>query len=103
MTKHNVRPEIEIVWSRKARFRLREIERYVAADKPEAAAHLTARIVSVVSALSKFPYMGRVGAEAGTRELVVGGTPYVVVYEVERRRVIVHTVWHGAQNREIHS
>jgi len=76
---------------------------YVAADKPKAAARLTARIVSLASALKKFPYMGRASSEAGTRELVIGGTPYVVVYEVTRGRVIVHTIWHGAQDRETHS
>jgi len=44
--------------------------------------------------------MGRVGAEPGIRELVIGGTPYIVLYRVRGQRVIVNTIWHGAQSRE---
>ena len=91
--------ELEVVWSRKALARLNEIRQYVAADKPEAAARLAARIVSVVTALRGHPNLGRPGSEPGTRELVIGGTPYIVIYRRGRKRVTVLTVWHGAQKR----
>ena len=93
------RAELEIVWSRKA-LRLSEIREYVAEDKPEAAARLAARIVSVVSGLRLHPYMGRAGAEPGIRELVIGGTPYIVMYKAGRKRVTVLTIWHGEQMRD---
>jgi len=92
---------VEIVWSALARTRLGEIRAYVARDKPEAAERLAIRIVAVVEALSKHPYLGRVGAEPGIRELVIGGTPYVVLYRVQGRRVIISTIWHAAQRREV--
>jgi plasmid stabilization system protein ParE len=44
--------------------------------------------------------MGRVGAEPGIRELVIGGTPYIVLYRVRGQLVIVNTIWHGAQSRQ---
>jgi|SRR6516165_10568383 toxin ParE1/3/4 len=93
------RPEFEIVWSAKALSRLREIRQYVGADKPEAATRLAARIVSVVAVLRIQPRMGRAGAEPGTRELVIGGTPYIVIYKVGRNSVTILTIWHGAQQR----
>lgn len=88
---------VEIVWSPLAHARLQEIRAYVALDKPEAAARLATRIVAVVEALKTHPYLGRTGAEPGVRELVIGGTPYVVLYRVRGERVIISTIWHSAQ------
>jgi toxin ParE1/3/4 len=83
-----------------ARTRLREIRDYVARIKPQAAERLAIRIVTVVEALRNHPYLGRVGAEPGIRELVIGNTPYIVLYRVQGERVIISTIWHGAQRRE---
>jgi len=48
--------------------------------------------------------MGRVGAEPGIRELVIGGhsiyRPVIVLYRVRGQLVIVNTIWHGAQSRQ---
>ena len=90
---------VEIVWSALARTRLQEIRAYVARDKPEAAERLAMRIVAMVETLRNHPHLGRVGAEAGIRELVIGSTPYIVLYRVRGQRVIVSTIWHGAQRR----
>lgn len=90
---------VEIVWSPLARTRLREIRTYVARDKPEAAARLATRIVAVVEALREHPYLGRVGAKPEIRELVIGGTPYLVLYRVQGKHVTINTIWHGAQRR----
>ena len=91
---------VEIVWSALARARLREIRAYVALDKPEAAERLATRIVAILEALRNQPYLGRVGAEPGIRELVIGGTPYIILYRVDGQRVVISTIWHGAQQRE---
>ena len=84
-----------------ARTRLREIRAYVARDKPEAAERLAMRIVALVEALGNHPNLGRLGAEPGIRELVIGGSPYIVLYRVQGRRVIISTIWHGAHRREV--
>ena len=92
---------VEIVWSVLARTRLRQIRDYVARDKPDAAERLATRIVAVVEALRDHPYLGRAGAEPGIRELVIGSTPYMVLYRVEGQRVIISTIWHTAQHKEL--
>jgi toxin ParE1/3/4 len=92
---------VEIVWSALARTRLREIRAYVAQDKPEAAERLALRIVAMVEALRNHPHLGRVGAEPAIRELVIGGTPYIVLYRVQGRRVVINTVWHGKQAKKV--
>lgn len=91
---------VEIVWSVLARTRLREIRAYVAQDKPDAAERLAIRIVAMVEALRRHPHLGRVGAKPEIREMVIGGTPYIVLYRVQGRRVTISTIWHGAQRRE---
>jgi len=68
-----------------------------AKDKPDAAARLATRIVAVVEALRNHPYLGRAGAEPGIRELVIGGTPYIVLYRVRGNRITITTIWHAAQ------
>ncbi|MGB9072465.1 MAG: type II toxin-antitoxin system RelE/ParE family toxin [Terriglobales bacterium] len=90
---------VEIVWSPLARSRLRQIRAYVARDKPEAAERLATRIVAIVEALRNQPRLGRVGAEPGIRELVIGNTPYIVLYQVQDERVTISTIWQAAQRR----
>lgn len=91
---------VEIVWSPLARARLQEIHAYAALENPEAAERLATRLVAVVEALKNYPYLGRAGAQPGIRELVIGGTPYLVVYRVRGKRVTINTIWHGAQRKE---
>lgn len=90
---------LEIVWSPLARARLEEIHAYMALDKEKAAELLAMRLMAMVEALREHPYLGRVGAEPGVRELVVGGTPYTILYRVRAQRITICTIWHGAQNR----
>ncbi len=92
---------VEIVWSPVALGRLREIRAYVAMDKPAAAERLATRIIAIVEALKSHPHLGRAGAVPGTRELVVGGTPYIVIYRVQDERVTISTIWHGAQEQRL--
>jgi toxin ParE1/3/4 len=92
---------VEIVWSPLARTRLQEIRAFVAQDKPVAAERLAMRIVAVVEALRNHPYLGRAGAEPGIRELVMGGTPYIILYRVRGKRAVILTVWHAAQRKDL--
>jgi len=47
--------------------------------------------------LLDFPASGRVGRIAGTRELVINGTPYVAAYTIAETTVWILRVLHGAQ------
>jgi plasmid stabilization system protein ParE len=55
------------------------------------------RIRDAVSRLARFPASGRPGRVAGTRELVIAGTPYIVPYRVTGDAVQIITILHGAQ------
>lgn len=89
----------EIFWSPLALARLQEIRAYIARDDPGAAERVTTRLVSVVQTLINFPLLGRVGIDSDTRELIVGGTPFIIFYQVKPKRILIRTVWHAAQNR----
>lgn len=89
----------EIIWSPLALARLQEIRAFIARDDPEAAARVTTRLVAIVQSLVEYPLLGRPGIDPDTRELVVGGTPYIILYQVKARRILIRTVWHAAQNR----
>jgi len=89
---------VEVAWSPLSLARLQEIRAFVALDKPHAAERLATRIVAVVEALQIHPYLGRVGPEPGIRELIIGGTPYSILYR-GANRLIISTVSHASQSR----
>jgi toxin ParE1/3/4 len=70
---------------------------YIAEDNPAAAGRLVQRIFRAVDLLGKNPAMGRPGRVSGTRELVVGDTPYIVPYRVRANAVEILRVFHAAR------
>ncbi len=52
-----------------------------------------------IEQLSVFPSRGRVGREAGTRELVLSPLPYFAAYRVRESTVEILYIRHGAQKR----
>jgi|SRR6266404_1710449 addiction module RelE/StbE family toxin len=92
---------VEIVWSPLARARLQEIRADIGLDKPDAAERLATRIVAVVEALRSHPRLGRTGSASGIRELTIGGTPYIILYQFRGRRITITTIWHAARRRSI--
>jgi toxin ParE1/3/4 len=62
---------------------------------PGAARRIAATLLKAVDHLSEFSVMGRTGRVAGTREVVVIGTPYVVPYRLSSDRLEVLAVFHG--------
>ena len=70
---------------------------YIAERNPRAAIDMGDAIEAAVARLADHPEGARPGRVHGTRELVVTGTPYVVVYRVEPSAVLILRVLHGAQ------
>lgn len=70
---------------------------YLAERNPRAALALGDAIEAAVRHLADYPYSGRSGRIAGTRELVVSGTPYVIAYRIEAQAVLILRLLHGAQ------
>lgn len=70
---------------------------WIADQNPWAAVDVGDAILAAVSRLAEHPAIGRAGRVRGTRELIVVGTPYLVVYRMQAAAVIVLRVLHGAQ------
>lgn len=64
---------------------------------PRAALAAGNAIERAVEDLLRHPRIGRAGRVDGTRELVVGGTPYVIAYRIDSEAVVVIRLLHGAQ------
>jgi len=88
---------VKLTWSAFALSDRDAIFTYIEADNPAAAVLVDERIVAASRRLLDFPASGRVGRIAGTRELVINGTPYVAVYAVTDTTVRIIRVLHGAQ------
>lgn len=73
---------MKLEWSAWAQADRDAIFDYIEADSPRAAITVDERIRERGRALATLPKSGRPGRIAGTRELVVGRTPYVVAYRI---------------------
>lgn len=86
---------MRIAWAPEARRQIADIWHFIALDDPAAADRMVTRLLVAVEKLLRFPQLGRPGRE-GSRELVVGGTHFVVVYRVEGEEIKIGSVVHGA-------
>lgn len=77
--------------------RLEDIRERIASDNPAAATHVIERIRTAIRRLAASPAIGRPGRIAGTRELVITGTRYIVPYRVLGDAVEIITILHSAQ------
>lgn len=90
---------MKLVWSTLARTQLLEAFSYIAERNVDAATKVYERIDERANGLIEFPELGHVGREAGTRELTITGTQYILVYRVAGDIIQIVAVWHGRQSR----
>jgi plasmid stabilization system protein ParE len=90
---------VKLRWLRSGSVSLRRHVNFIAAENPAAAARVRRRIRSVVLRLVDFPESGRVGQVPGTRELIIGNLPYIVLYRVSGDVVEILRVFHSSQDR----
>jgi toxin ParE1/3/4 len=89
---------MNIIWSPEAIQDLISLRAYIAEESPAGARRVVLRILHTVEPLlPENPHMGRPGRVAGTRELVVPQTPYIVPYRVQREAVQILRVYHSAR------
>ena len=86
---------MRVIWAPVALDRAEEAARFIAADRPTAAAKWIDGLFDAVAKLSAFPDKGRMVFEVGRpeiREVLYG--KYRVVYRLEEKRLFVLTVRH---------
>ncbi len=89
---------MQIVWSQSAQRDFREQVFYLAERNPAAARSVRTAVREAVGKLTDFPHRGRPGRRNGTRELVIAGLPYVVIYAVGNVQLTILRVLHAAQD-----
>jgi toxin ParE1/3/4 len=87
---------MKLRWTRLALQDLRHLHEYIAEDNPSAANRMVTRIQDATQRLRKHPQMGRPGRVQGTRELVIAGSPYIVVYILGDSEIQIVAVIHSA-------
>jgi toxin ParE1/3/4 len=88
---------VTIVGSPRTIEHLTHLRSYIARDNPKAANRIGGTLLEAVERLAELPNLGRPGRVAGTRELVVPGTPYVIPYRLRGDRLEIIAVFHGRQ------
>lgn len=88
---------MRLEWHPYAKADLVDVVTYIAVDDVEAAYRVHDEIANQTAALAEYPLMGREGRVAGTRELPISRTAYVVAYRVGEDAVTVLRVFHGAR------
>lgn len=85
------------IWSSAARRDVLKIGDYLADRNLGAAAEMVRAIYARADRVSDESLMGRVGRVEGTRERVIPGTHYLIVYRLHAGDLNILRVLHGAQ------
>jgi toxin ParE1/3/4 len=88
---------MKLLWGRLARRDLNELIAYIAADSVQTAELVAERILKAAELLPAMPRSGRTGRVPGTRERVVGRTPYILAYRIESGQIRILRVYRGAR------
>ena len=89
---------MRLAWTKRYLRELEAIGGYIAERSPRSAERIVNEIHSRTERLlSANPFIGRPGELEGTRELVIGGTPYIVAYRVKDIEIEILFVQHGAR------
>jgi addiction module RelE/StbE family toxin len=85
---------MKINWTKEAMINLQQIEDFISADNPEAAIHLTDKLISLTKDLIRFPKKGRIVPELSIeriREIIYKN--YRIVYSIKKNCITILTVF----------
>ena len=88
---------MRVRWTTPAREQLVQAHEYIADENRAAAARTVNKIWRATQLLGRHPMAGRTGRVAGSRELSIRGTPFIVVYHLEKNEVRILAVLHAAR------
>ncbi|MEZ5451439.1 MAG: type II toxin-antitoxin system RelE/ParE family toxin [Thiothrix sp.] len=86
-----------IIWQKGAIRDLDAVFEFIGMENPPAALAVCELIEKRAGQLAEHPFLGRPGRVEATRELVVAGTPFIVVYRVKSNQVDILAVLHTAR------
>jgi addiction module RelE/StbE family toxin len=89
---------MQVRWTSPAAQDLEEIALYIQRDRRESARTVATTLFEAANSLEFMPSRGRAGRIMGTRELVIPGLPYIIVYEVTDTAVQIHHIYHAARD-----
>ena len=89
---------MQIRWEEGAINDLINLRDYTQKDNPAAAQKVAKKILSTVDLLLDHPLLGKAGRIHKTREIVIAGTPYTVVYIAEFEAVTLLRIFHQRQS-----
>ena len=89
---------IKVVWSQQARQEWAAQYRFYFERNPDAARRLRQAVMEGAQRLRTYPKIGRPGRVTGSRELIISGTPFLLVYDENPVRVEILHVYDGRQN-----
>jgi toxin ParE1/3/4 len=88
---------MKLRWTKIAADDLKAAYEYIHERSAVHADKLLNRIISTIEMLEPHPHLGRVGRIAGTRELAIANTPFIVFYRIRRNQVEILGILHGAR------
>ena len=88
---------MKIRWTKRAIRSLASIHAFISQDSPSVAARVTAAIMDATDRLEQFPQSGRLGRIEETRELVIPGLPYIILYRVVDDVILILAVIHTSR------
>jgi len=88
---------MRVRWTTPAREQFVTAYEYMAEENRVAAARTADQIWESTQLLAHHARAGREGRVAGTRELVISGTPFLVAYRIEKNEVRILAVLHAAR------
>jgi addiction module RelE/StbE family toxin len=88
---------MKIKWVRLALADLEEAAEFILKDNPEAAPKMIRRIWVAAQLLAEHPDAGRAGRVPGTRELIIGGPPFILPYRVKDNTLQILRVLHSSR------
>jgi toxin ParE1/3/4 len=89
---------VKVRWNTPAAQDPTEIADYIGRDSSEAARKTAKAIFDAANSLDLMPNRGRAGRERGTRELIVPGLPYIIVYQVTPAAIHILRIFHASMN-----
>ncbi len=89
---------MKVRWTRQSLQDLKRLHEFIAEENPQVAREMVFRVYEAATEhLVRHPRMGKKGRVSGTRELVLAGTPYILVYVLDEAEIQIITVLHSSR------